>query len=369
MRGRLGTPPGLDQPAAVFSRDGRRPVRLFAGYRDVLKRSWRLYWWQTRVLLGLRLRTTLAPELEELARELLEARALPYPVEELTSALGSLAHRYPAEVVSTGENGAFELRADGDAVARTCALYERNACVVVEALQPHGFELIGSRVLEIGTSTGAIPHALAALGAEATGVDLHIQRAAPGTELALLRELLANGRPVALLEGDAAQLAFDDGSFDLVCSFSTIEHLVDTPAVLRETRRVLRPGGFAYHTVHAWFGPTGGHSLCSLDFPWGHARLAGPELERYLRELRPHEAVEALAFYETGFQRPRLTLAESARAVREAGFEVLAWHRSATDSRYGRLVRRALGEVREVTPTATGEDLLTDGFTAILRAA
>ena len=289
-------------------------------------------------------------------------------MDELTSALGSLADRYPEDVVRTGE-GAFELRADREAVERTCAYYEGAARVVVEALRPHGFELAGSRVLEIGTASGTMPHALAALGADATGVDLRIQPAAPGTQLALLHELLANGRAPALVEGDAARLSFDDGSFDLVCSFSTIEHLVDTPAVLRESRRVLRPGGLAYHSVHTWFGPTGGHSLCSLDFPWGHARLGGTELERYLGELRPYEAAEALAFYETGFQQPRLTLAESERAMREAGFEILAWHRSATDPRYGRLVRRALGEVREVTPTATGEDLLTDGFTAILRAA
>ncbi|HVN59801.1 MAG TPA: class I SAM-dependent methyltransferase [Gaiellaceae bacterium] len=367
-RSRLATPAGLDRAAGVFVRDGRRPVRLFARYRDALKPGWRLYWWQTRVLLGLRSRAALPEELEEAARELIDARTLPYSLDEITKALGSLENQFPEDVVSAG-NGTFELRADREAVERAVALYERTTRLVVDALRPHGFDPSGSRVLEIGTSSGATPHALAALGAEAIGVDLHIQLATPGTELALLRESLAKGRPVTLVEGDAARLEFDDGSFDLICSFSTVEHLADTPAVLRESRRVLRSGGFAYHTVHTWFGPTGGHSLCSLDFPWGHARLAGPELERYLGELRPYEAAEALAFYRTGFQQPRLTLAESEHAMREAGFEVLAWHRAATDPRYRRLVRSVLGQVREVTPAATAEDLLTDGFTAILRAA
>lgn len=45
------------------------------------------------------------------------------------------------------------------------------------------------------------------------------------------------------IAGDAGSLPFSSNSFDAVCCFQVLEHLVDAPAFLFEARRVLRPGG------------------------------------------------------------------------------------------------------------------------------
>jgi SAM-dependent methyltransferase len=48
---------------------------------------------------------------------------------------------------------------------------------------------------------------------------------------------------------DICELTYADNSFDLVLSSETLEHVPDFRAALRETRRVLRPGGRHIFTV------------------------------------------------------------------------------------------------------------------------
>lgn len=55
----------------------------------------------------------------------------------------------------------------------------------------------------------------------------------------------------ALLAADGMALPLRDASVDLVSSQGVLEHITDVECFLRETRRVLRPGGFTY----AHFGP------------------------------------------------------------------------------------------------------------------
>jgi SAM-dependent methyltransferase len=48
---------------------------------------------------------------------------------------------------------------------------------------------------------------------------------------------------------DVCRLTYPDASFDLVLSSDTLEHVPDFRAALRETRRILRPGGRHVFTV------------------------------------------------------------------------------------------------------------------------
>jgi SAM-dependent methyltransferase len=48
---------------------------------------------------------------------------------------------------------------------------------------------------------------------------------------------------------DICRLTYADESFDLVLSSDTLEHVPDFRAALRETRRVLRPGGLHIFTI------------------------------------------------------------------------------------------------------------------------
>src|SRR6202140_3390104 len=104
-----------------------------------------------------------------------------------------------------------------------------------------GFEKTrGLRVLEIGCGCRSEAERFARAGAHYTAVDL--TNAAVG--ITQRRFQLANleGR---FVQGDAENLPFADGSFDLVYSHGVLHHTPDTPRTIREVHRVLAAGGRA----------------------------------------------------------------------------------------------------------------------------
>ena len=106
----------------------------------------------------------------------------------------------------------------------------------------------GKRVLEVGVGLGADHQRFAAAGAELSGVDL-TPRAIEHTR----RRFLALGLDSKLSVGDAENLGFGDGTFDIVYSWGVLHHSPDTPKALFEVWRVLRPGGIAKIMIyHKW---------------------------------------------------------------------------------------------------------------------
>ncbi len=99
----------------------------------------------------------------------------------------------------------------------------------------------GSKVLDLACGHGRITNCLAERGARAAGLDatpLFLERAR--------NEAAASGVEVDYVEGDMRSLPWADGSFDCVISwFTSFGYFSDEQnrRVLRETHRILRPGG------------------------------------------------------------------------------------------------------------------------------
>jgi ubiquinone/menaquinone biosynthesis C-methylase UbiE len=96
----------------------------------------------------------------------------------------------------------------------------------------------GKRVLEVGVGTGTDFLQWVRAGADCVGVDVTEE----AVQLTRAR-MDCYGLAAQVIHSDAANLPFPDASFDLVYSWGVVHHCEDPGAVLREIRRVLRPGG------------------------------------------------------------------------------------------------------------------------------
>jgi phosphatidylethanolamine/phosphatidyl-N-methylethanolamine N-methyltransferase len=105
------------------------------------------------------------------------------------------------------------------------------------ALEQMGIKA-GDHVLEVGVGTG-INTSLYPRDCHVTGIDL----SAPMLEKARERKVREGLKNVRLVEMDAANLNFADDSFDIVYAPYLVSVVPDPIKVVREMRRVCRPGG------------------------------------------------------------------------------------------------------------------------------
>ena len=167
----------------------------------------------------------------------------------------------------------------------------------------------GLRVLDVGCGWAYGTHWARTAGCHAFGVDLGLD------QLAWARATIDPLRDLGLVQANARDLPFPDGSFDRVVSVEMMEHVFrpDRPRVLSELARVLRPGArFAISTPNA-------NSPIEIV---KRAAVRWPALRRRLpSSCFPEAGDDAEAYHPYRYHHP-LSLAELETGAQAAGLRI-----------------------------------------------
>jgi ubiquinone/menaquinone biosynthesis C-methylase UbiE len=143
--------------------------------------------------------------------------------------------------------------------------------------------------LDVGCGTGFLAFELAGRGHRVTGIDF-----APAMLAEARRKAVERGVAVRFEQGDAEQLPFASGSFDLVMSRHLLWTLAHPEMAIDEWARVLRPGGrlvIVDGQFDAGDVPPAGSARASLEYAAVGERLpflGGRSREDIARLLAAH---------------------------------------------------------------------------------
>ena len=261
-------------------------------------------------------------------------------------------------------------------VKKKLAKWNDKLIKVESYLNAHSLSIKDKDAMEIGAFDGSFVCALSEFGARSvmgTDIAAYYVSSTPGKEVTQQEIDLKNKELLSIRNSYAAQIGhvsgvsykednilssgLDTNSMDVVFSWEVLEHLTDPVKAFSEMARVLKPGGFAFHEYNPFFSILGGHSLCTLDFFWGHACLNDSDFERYILEYRKKEKELALNFYRNSLN--RMSLADLNSAIEKAGLKTVDILPLSNEEHLRYVNHEVLSQVQALYPTVELKDLIS----------
>lgn len=153
-------------------------------------------------------------------------------------------------------------------------------------LTERGVDPRGCRALDVGCGGGFLAEELARLGCQVTGVDL-----SEATLQVARAHAARGGLEIEYRRASGDALPFSDASFDLVYCCDVLEHVPDVERVVRESARVLRPGGiYLFDTINR----TVRSNLIAIKILQEWAALVPREVHDWKMFIKPDELRQTL---------------------------------------------------------------------------
>ena len=245
-------------------------------------------------------------------------------------------------------------------------------------LQIFGYGIAGKDVLEVGCHDGKNAFAMAKSGAnhvDAIDIPMYgvLAREDGEPDVRSLERQSQYLHQVRMLNAKAfghdslvSKVSFSDldvadlkkeNAYDLVVSWETLEHITNPRKAIANMFKALRPNGMCFHEYNSYYSLNGGHSLCTLDFPYGHARLSAADFERYIQKYRPQEVGVATNFHNHCLN--RMTIKDLKDACNDTGFDALALFAWQDGSNLAIIDQTIMAQCKRLKANISIEDLIS----------
>lgn len=167
-------------------------------------------------------------------------------------------------------------------------------------LSKYGISIKDKKIMDVGCYLGLQCFGAVELGAKkAIGIDIpeyYINQSVNDVNASEVLEQRRNYIRNLHPNLDQSKIGFYDMSvfemdfkneFDIIFSWETFEHIMDPKEALKRIYKALKPGGISFHNYNPFFCISGGHSMCTLDFPFSHTLLTNEEFKNYINQNPP----------------------------------------------------------------------------------
>ncbi len=262
-----------------------------------------------------------------------------------------------------------------------------NSFITLEKLETtlnsYGKSIVNSDILEIGCHSGSVSMAMAEKGAKkVVGTEFNGYKVSSISEkssqdqsklvevdeyLKKVRKELANRYSIKneldFIDDDICNSSLSPESFDIICSWEVLEHLHDPAQAFKSISKLLKKGGISIHHYNPFFCLNGGHSLCTLDFLWGHVRLNESDFIDYIKKKRPDEIEKAISFYKNGVN--RMSLSDLDRILNSSEMNTLAVLPFTKEQHLRMVSEETLKQTKNIYPNTTIQDLVVPAVLVI----